>query len=645
MLVTTFLSTFSFSKAKKDLLNLSQDNLSSRIVEGSQLITHDFENKFHQLEYISNLDTIQSMDWSIQYPKLLKQAEFWGFMHIFIIDLNGTSYYAEDNTVRDQSNEPFFKDVTGDKRVITEPYVDGSRNLTITTLTAPIKKDGQVIANICGVVDLHNLNKMIQNINVGTNGYAFILNKHGNFVAHKDMDLVMENFSLLDLPEEHSGLAGLKPLIDKNIASETGIDFYTIDNEDYIISYKPVELSPWTLALVMPKSELLENSNKTLVVQIFISIAAIIVGIISSLSIRSWISKKLSILTKMSYELSKCNLSYTHDENGNDEIAQVVHSLNEAITSLKTTMKEVSQNSSTLLDNNLNIDTMVQDIFAQISESAHSIENISASMEESSAALFELNATSDNVIDNTQVSVDVASEGLILAGDIEERSSKVFKEAIASKDNVMKLYDSCSKNLKESIEKVKTIDNITDMSNLILNIAEQTSLLALNAAIEAARAGEHGKGFAVVSEEVKKLAEECSSAVNNIQADLHNVLSAVNELTEFSSELLNIFDTDIFKDYDKLIDISAQYKNSGHSVKEMVEKFTEASNFTFKSIREMTNTISTLSGVVSNVADASVNLSGNMSNINNKGSIILDSSNKGSEISETLSKSVSKFKL
>lgn len=262
MLVTTFLSSFSFYKGNKDLLDINKDNLSSRIMEGAQLITHDFENKFHELEYISNLDSIQSLDWSIQYPALLKEAEFWGFKHIFIMYTNGMSYYAEDNTVRDQSNEPFFKYITGDKRVITEPYVDGAKNLTITTLTVPMKKDGKVIGNICGVVDLHKLNKLVQNINVGENGYAFILNKNGNFVAHNDMNLVMDTISLLDLPKEHAGLAGLKPLVDKNIASETGVDSYTINNETYIISYMPVELSPWTLALVIPKSELLKIAIK-----------------------------------------------------------------------------------------------------------------------------------------------------------------------------------------------------------------------------------------------------------------------------------------------------------------------------------------------------------------------------------------------
>lgn len=645
-LVTVFLSTFSFLKSRSALLETTKGNLSSRIVEGSKLVSNIFDTKFQELEYISNLDEIQSMNWEIQYPELVKQAEIWGFKHIFIMDINGTSYYAENNTIKDQSQEDFFKKITGNKKVVTEPFVDNNNQLSIVTLTAPIiNASGSVIGNICGVVDLYNINSIIQDINVGKAGYAFILNENGNFVAHKDMSLVYNNICLSDLSSEYSGLDGLKPAIQKTISSETGNDTFIVNNEKMIMSYIPIESTPWSLFLAIPEKELLESNNKALYLQVFVSILAVIIGIICSLYLRKWISNKLKEITKMSSELSDCNLSYTSETSGNDEFAEVISSLNNSVSVLKSTIEEVSNNSTVLSDNSSHINNMIQDIFVQINNSANSLENISASMEESSAALVELNAASENVINNTRKSVDTASEGLALAENIEEHSSKIYENAITSKNNVIKLYDSCSENLKESIEKVKTIDNITHMSNLILSIAEQTSLLSLNAAIEAARAGEHGKGFAVVAEEVKKLAEECSSAVNSIQCDLSNVLSAVNDLAKFSSELLTIFDTDILKDYDSLINVSAEYKDSGHSVKEMVSKFTEASNYTFKSINEMTNTISNLSDVVSNVANSSAHLSENMSDINNKGSVISKASNEGSEIASKLSDSVAKFKL
>lgn len=74
LLVTVFLSTFSYYRSKSSLLTTSKENLSSRIVEASQLVSNELAKKFQQLEYITTLDTIQSMDWNIQYPELIKQA-------------------------------------------------------------------------------------------------------------------------------------------------------------------------------------------------------------------------------------------------------------------------------------------------------------------------------------------------------------------------------------------------------------------------------------------------------------------------------------------------------------------------------------------------------------------------------------------
>ena len=97
------------------------------------------------------------------------------------------------------------------------------------------------------------------------------------------------------------------------------------------------------------------------------------------------------------------------------------------------------------------------------------------------------------------------------------------------------------------------------MADTISSISDQTNLLALNAAIEAARAGEQGKGFAVLAEEVRKLAEQSSEAVINIQATIKEVSEAFQDLRDNSFEILNFISEDVNTQFSKFVAIGNDY--------------------------------------------------------------------------------------
>ena len=156
------------------------------------------------------------------------------------------------------------------------------------------------------------------------------------------------------------------------------------------------------------------------------------------------------------------------------------------------------------------------------------------------------------------------------------------------------------------------------MSNSILEISEETNLLSLNASIEAARAGEHGKGFAIVAEEVRKLSEESASTVNTIQKNIDSAIKAVKDLSSSSRELLTVVEKDILTDYEKLINVTLSYKNTGDNVKEMAYDFSSTSNDVSKAMNEISVSINELAEAISVVTDSSVTIADNMNSINNK---------------------------
>ncbi len=635
VMLVAIINTVSFTRTKNILSSIIEDNFSNMIVDSTKLLTNEFNSKFRQLENIANLEEIQSMDWGKQYPALLKQTEIWGFEHMFVLDLKGIGYYAETNTIRDQSKEEFFATVSGDVKIITEPFVEDEKS--IVTLTVPIKKDNKVIGNLCGVIDLEKIHDIIKNIHVGNNGYSFILNKEGQLISHSDLSFIFNS--------EKSNAIDYTKLSSVITNREEGIKRFNENGHIYLAAYNPIESTNWSLVMSIPESEILSSINELSIFQNALSVFFLSIGIFICILVRKWITNEVNKLNRLSNELANYNLSHKEIVEGNNEFADVINSLNNSTTILNNTMVDVNKASTNLIDCNNKIDEIINDLNSELIISSSEVESISAMMQESSAALLELNARSEEVLKNTKSSVDKASEGLALSEVIEKNSSKVHIDTLNTKAHIEEIYSNCSEELKKSLEKIKVIENISHMSNLILSIAEQTKLLALNAAIEAARAGEGGKGFAVVAEEIGKLATQSSDAVNNIQGQLDNVLTAAQDLSSTSSDLLNIFETEILVSYNELINITTEYKESGQSIKNIAHDFNDISINTSNSINEVINGLASLSEVFSSVADSSVNISEIILEITENSKVVATMSNEGKNLSTELSETISKFEL
>ena len=634
--------TMSAVYLKDGVLSTTNENLLNKVVDSSALISNELENRFTALYTISKMDNIQSMDWNLQYPTLVKSASDWGFKHLFIMDPNGISYYAENNTIKDQSSEQFYKDITGNKKTITEPFVVADEGFSIITLTVPIMNGDKFLGTLCGVVDLHNINNTIQNIQLGNTGFAYIINKHGNFVAHKDMTLVYNGDQI---NKDNKNYNSLLPLVNSYDNLKTNVEVFSINGEKHFTSYASIPNTSWTLCISMAESEVYSATSKTIKTLIIISIVSVIISVIICLYINKWITNEINKIKQFSLELSECNLTHKEDTSGNDEFSQVITSLNDSVTVLNSTIKTVYTGSSDLADSTNKMDTMISSMFDELNSASDSLENISALIEESSTSLIELDSTSTDIKDNLITSKESIQTGLSLADSIENSSSELLNKSEDTKIYLKKTYASCNEKLKNSIERVKVIDNISLMSNEILQIAEQTNLLALNAAIEAARAGENGKGFAVVADEVRKLAEQSSETVSSIQNNITEVFSAVNELTSSSKELASIFEDIILREYDSLSSYTAIYKENSKSVKELLLNYNDMFNSAASSIVDISNTISNLSKSMSTVADSASTISASISSINDNGNSISKISNNNKEIAKNLSESISKFNI
>ena len=328
-----------------------------------------------------------------------------------------------------------------------------------------------------------------------------------------------------------------------------------------------------------------------------------------------------------------------------DEVGSMVQALEKMQASLRNVLREVRGEADKSADMVQEVQHLVGDLNDSTQDMSAVTEEMSAGMEETAASTMNLQTLSDRVVKKIHENAKGAEESESYTGQVAERAGRLQSTMAQSYKEAEGVYNTTKTAVEEAIESAKVVEQINSLTGEITQIAEQTNLLALNAAIEAARAGEHGRGFAVVADEVRKLAEQSHDTAENIQSLTNKVIGSVQDLSSGAFSLLKFMEEKVSKDYELINETAAQYREDADYLRGFAQKSNTTSSELAESIETMNNALEEISKATHEEAVGNTSVAEKIALVADKANDILQKINISQQGAENLKQQVAKFKV
>lgn len=570
----SILAWFVYFNAQKTIMLIEYETQEKQVTQLENLIDVYIDEKKRLINKLAKEALASGLNES-QMTQNLRLIQESGDFNLTYIGLessgrmlrgNGKHQYPQDGYDPRTRNWYQIPKASLKDEVLSEPWIQNSYKIPVFGFASPLIENGKFIGVASSDIALKSLNAYIhaQDENASEQE-IIIIDKNGNYVSHNDENKILQSDELAQA-----------------IKSSFNADTPTFKLDSNIATCKVESQTQWLLCSIIPESRIadkLSQNNKPIFIMlgIFAFVLVVALYVILAYLLKPIRRIKRSLLEFFDFLNHKQKSVNPLKLRSGDEFQEMAEAINENVETIQhnllkdtKSLEDFFQAVESIKQGHLHLQIQTNANNPQLTQLGVLFNEMLTSLDENVSRVLailkryvenDFQKQENGTTQNLQGELQAMNEGV---GHLGEEIRKMlftsldFAKSLNLKakeleDSVMAMSESTqkqSKSLEETANAVREItesmqgvdskaqevvqqgDDIKKILGFIAEIADQTNLLALNAAIEAARAGEHGRGFAVVADEVRNLAERTQKSLGEIGASVNLLVQSINDMGE-----------------------------------------------------------------------------------------------------------------
>lgn len=526
----------------------------------ARIASQSISSNLHLLaERIYNLSTektftdkdVNANDRKNRLDEIKRQIEF---VWLSVYDTTGQKLYGDDMAPASITDTKYYSYLTQTSNiVIGEPYYE--QNVMQLCVGAPLKNGDEITGYLIGSYKYDVLNDVLSLLILGETGTAHIINEEGIIVGDSDLEIAKSGTSIYDFSSSKKSRESFEDILDH----ETGSDLIKLHKMSHYIGYAPIPGTNFSLMIDVPQREYMKTAQLSMILSIVFGILLIVGTGAVIVPVSDKISVSLGRATKRLQALAEGNLlDEVVQSESNDETKILTEALSETISSLNRNIQVIQSSLGALAegDYTVEIPNNFRGDFSSIRNSLnHITDALNLTMQQMNQSSEKVNQNSGEVSNCAKRMLEGSVNQHTLLEQLQQSMGEITESIEKNKDNVIQI-EQCAQNATEkakcgadnmqgmldTMNQIHSaVEEISQISQMIEDISDQTNLLSLNASIEAARAGEAGRGFAVVAGEIGQLSNQTSNALQQTAAIIQSSAEVIQRGLENAKQTANAF--------------------------------------------------------------------------------------------------------